>query len=120
MADQANDKKHEQDEIQNKYHQDALKAREENAKEDNDPFGDLDNLNRSFPNRVDQSGTPDTQPHQPAEALGEGQVSIDSTKKEAKELQEQAEKHATRSEKRQGVAQVSKEDQAKAEAKAKS
>jgi hypothetical protein len=103
----------------NTFHEEALKAREEWGKDDHDPFGDPKNIARSFPNRVDQSGTPDTQPHQPKEALGEGQLSIDSVKAESEEVSEQGRKNADRGERHSGVKKVTAAEQAKAEDKAK-
>lgn len=90
------------------------------TKDDNkDPYADPTKVERSFPNQVDDTGTPDTQPHQPAEALGEGQVSIDSMEKQREEIQKQAEKNATKSEKAAGVAKVDKAESKAAEEKAK-
>ena len=84
------------------------------AKEDtSDPYEDIENIPRSFPNRVDQTGTPDTQPDQPAEALGVQQVSVDSVKKEAEALQDLADKSGN---KKSGLAEVSEEDRANAAA----
>lgn len=68
------------------------KKTEEPEEDTSDPFGDPDNIQRSFPNRVDQTGTPDTQPDQPAEALGEGQVSQDSLEKERDEASKKSSK----------------------------
>ena len=76
-----------------------------------DPYEDPTKVARSFPNRVDQTGTPDTQPDQPAGALGVGQVSSDSIKKEADALQDLADKSSGN---KSGLVEVSKEDQAKA------
>lgn len=122
MNDDKRDDKHD-DKVENApknhFHEEALKVREEWGQEDNDPFGDSKDIRRSFPNQVDQSGTPDTQPHQPKEALGEGQLSIDSVKAESEEISEQAAKHADRGDRRSGVKKVTAEEQAKAEHKAK-
>jgi hypothetical protein len=90
-------------------------------KDDNaDPMADIQNIERAYPNQSDDTGTPDTQPHQPAEALGDGQVSLDSMEKQREEVRKQAEKDASASEKASGTAKVSKEDSDKAEDKAKS
>lgn len=51
-----------------------------------DPYEDIENVPRSYPNRVDQSGVPDVQWDQPADALGEEQMSAESLAKEQEEF----------------------------------
>jgi len=86
--------------------------------ENKDPFEDKDNIPRSFPRTEDWNGTPDTQPDQPAEALGVGQVSADSLTKEREKLRDLADKRNS-SEKRSGLVQVTEEEKAKANAEIK-
>lgn len=107
------DEKRSESTVPNHLHEEALKAREEFA--EGDPFEDKDNIRRSFPNAVDESGTPDTQPHEPKEALGEGQLSIDSIKAENEEIEERGE---VKRGGKPGLAKVSKEDQEAADRKA--
>lgn len=76
----AADKQAEHNEVRNEADLRAEEARKELA--DKDPFEDRDNIQRAYPSAVDDLGTPDTQPNQPTEALGEGQVSIASIQEE--------------------------------------
>lgn len=82
--------------------------------EDKDPYAD--GVPRSFPRTEDWNGTPDTQPDQPAEALGVGQVSADSLTKEREALRDLAGKRASN---KDGLVQVTEEEKAKANAEIK-
>lgn len=80
----------EQPKAEQQVGQDPLEAQNAKAEEAQEEQSDADpyegGVPRAFPNPVDELAVPDTQYDQPADALGEGQVSADSLQQEREEF----------------------------------